>query len=80
MSSRIGRTEKYTAQNVGFRCVQTITDNEMKQFTRNLNGKEFKVVRLRPPVHHGLVNNSNNNLTLSSQSEKEKKILYKTEL
>ncbi len=49
-SARIGRSEKYSAQNVGFRCVQSIPEREIN-FNEN---EKSRIVRLRAPIHHHL--------------------------
>lgn len=38
-----------TSQNIGFRCAKTIENT--KEF-KEKNTSSFKVVRLRPPMHH----------------------------
>lgn len=48
VSTRIGRKKDYTAQNVGFRCVQDIDPSEVDR----IPAEGFRVIRLRPPVHH----------------------------
>lgn len=50
ISARIGKTEHYTAQNIGIRCVKSIRENESSyKFKEN---KTHRVIRLRPPHHH----------------------------
>lgn len=50
ISARIGEDENYSAQNVGFRCAQTLKpEEETYDFEENEN---YKVFRLRAPVHH----------------------------
>ncbi len=52
ISARIGEFANYTAQNVGFRCAQTLKPNEDSfDFEENEN---FRVFRFRAPVHHHL--------------------------
>ena len=45
-SARKGFRPDYTAENLSFRCAQSMENAEVK------DQKEFHVVRLRPPVHH----------------------------
>lgn len=45
ISTRMGLVENYTAQNIGFRCAQSIKANEKTKFGE----KNFRIVRLRPP-------------------------------
>ena len=45
ISTRIGREQTYTAQNVGFRCVQSIKKTDKTNF----GDSKFKVVHLRAP-------------------------------
>ncbi len=53
ISARIGLQQSYTAQNVGFRCAQTIENvNDFKKKLKKEN-QTFRIVRLRPPMHHG---------------------------
>lgn len=49
ISTRIGRRQKYSAHNVGFRCVQSIKEDERGV---DFSKSTFKVVKLRPPKHH----------------------------
>jgi hypothetical protein len=49
ISSRVGKHTNYTAVNVGFRCAQTIEEDDDVEF----NDKGFNIVRLRAPIHHG---------------------------
>ena len=49
LSARVGKFQNYTAINVGFRCAQTIEDDEEVSFDE----KDFEIVNLRPPVIHG---------------------------
>ena len=52
ISARLGRSKTYTAQNVGFRCAQSIRkDEENYEFQ---NGETHRVFRLRAPIHHHL--------------------------
>lgn len=76
LSSRMGKTEKYTAQNVGFRCVQSINDSDMNLFMRNLDGKDFRVVKLRPPVYH----RHPDSVAAESAERKNQQTLLKSEL
>jgi hypothetical protein len=48
ISTRIGRESSYTAQNIGFRCVQSIGDDEKVKFSQN----GYNVFKLRDPIHH----------------------------
>ncbi|CAF0877384.1 unnamed protein product [Brachionus calyciflorus] len=45
ISSRMGRIQNYSAQNLGFRCAQTIKKGDKIDFSKS----NFRVVRLRPP-------------------------------
>lgn len=58
ISARISRHRNFTAQNVGFRCAQTIKKGE-RTFFDNSN---FRVVKLRPPMRHALPKKSHNEL------------------
>ena len=73
LSARIGRGEHYTAHNVGFRCIQQIKDQDLDFYLRNLGNEKFRVVRLRPPMHH-------RNSAVNNSEETPRKIEYKTEL
>lgn len=44
-SARKGFRRDYTAENLSFRCVQTIKEETNFE-------KDYQVVRLRPPIHH----------------------------
>lgn len=50
ISSRTGRSLDYSAQNVGFRCVQSIRPEEKVKF----NNEGFNVVKIRAPIKHNL--------------------------
>ncbi len=50
ISARLGRTKKYHAQNVGFRCAQFISEDE-ENFEKN---HDFQIFKLRAPIHHHL--------------------------
>lgn len=52
ISARIGISESYTGQNVGFRCVQSISGSEKAHNFKN--NESFRIFRLRAPVHHHL--------------------------
>lgn len=45
VSTRMGRDQTYTAQNIGFRCVQPIKKTDKTDFRKS----NYRVVRLRPP-------------------------------
>lgn len=45
ISARMGRVENYTAQNLGFRCAQSIKPNEKTKF----GDKNFRIVQFRQP-------------------------------
>jgi hypothetical protein len=79
ISSRIGRNEKFTAYNVGFRCIQTIEDTELDYFLRGLDGKQYRIVKLRPPILHRneAVNTETN---VDNEDSTKRKILYNSEL
>lgn len=53
VSARIGRRMNYSAQNVGFRCVQSIDANERGV---NFSKANFRVVKIRPPKKHVIRN------------------------
>lgn len=83
ISARLGLPKNYTAQNVGFRCAQSIAkdSNEYEE----LKGKVFHVVRVRAPVIHHLSdtynydkkenddknNNNNNNMNKKEEISKD---------
>ncbi len=46
ISARKGFRRDYTAENLSFRCAQTMNNEEIKF------DKDYQVIRLRPPVHH----------------------------
>ena len=77
VSSRIGRNVKFTAYNVGFRCVQTVDDAHLDFFLRGLKDKQYRIVKLRPPVFH---RNEAVNTTEAEDDLTKRKILYKSEL
>jgi hypothetical protein len=51
ISARLGRTKKYSAQNVGFRCAQSIEENE-EDFIPFKDDETHRVYKLRAPIHH----------------------------
>lgn len=48
ISTRIGRRKNFTAQNIGFRCVQSIKEKDVPK----IPSQGYRVIRLRPPMHH----------------------------
>ena len=78
VSSRIGRNEKYTAHNVGFRCVQSVDEADLEYFHKSLDGEPFRVVKLRPPVHHRA--SGANPEARHEEILNKRKIVYKSEL
>lgn len=52
ISSRVGRYPTYSAQNVGFRCVQSIKNTE-RDYWKFMNGREdYRIIKLRAPMRH----------------------------
>lgn len=52
LSSRKAFHRDYSAENLSFRCSQTISLDEFQQSNNNNNNESFRLIRLRPPIHH----------------------------
>lgn len=50
VSARRGLRKNFTAQNIGFRCAQSLKKEELTR----IPSQGFRVVRLRPPMHFHL--------------------------
>lgn len=69
ISTRVGKHMTYSALNVGFRCVQSMTVNEANE--RIGSGRQHRVVKVRAPVNYAASSNQDTTDTTT------KKQLYK---
>jgi hypothetical protein len=71
VSARVGKHTNYTAVNVGFRCVQSIDNQNKIKF----NAKGFNIVKLRVPIVHGKKTDEQTTTTAAPLKSGEKKIV-----